>query len=107
VPGGLLALSSNSGRFVRNEFAVVPEAQLTFGFHLTKRLDFTMGYSYLLWTNVVRAGDTIDRNVNPQLLPTSSSFGTGTGTPASPSTAVFHQTNMSSHFISAGMQLRF
>jgi hypothetical protein len=67
--GGLLALSSNSGNFDVNRFAVVPELGLKLGYQITPHLRATVGYEFLYWSNVVRPGDQIDTRVNPNLLP--------------------------------------
>ena len=68
-PGGLLALSSNSGVFSRNVFAVVPETRIHLGYDINARTSVHLGYSFLYWSRVVRAGDQIDLAVNPALLP--------------------------------------
>lgn len=65
---GLLAQRSNIGKYEREEFTMIPEVGLTFGFHLTEWLDATVGYTMLYFPNVVRAGDQIDTDVNPNLL---------------------------------------
>ncbi len=67
-PGGLLALSSNSGGFSRNVFAVAPEMRLHLGYDINARTRIYLGYSFLYWSRVVRAGDQIDLAVNPALL---------------------------------------
>jgi hypothetical protein len=68
-PAGFLALSSNVGSYTRDEFAVVPEFGLTVGYQLTDHLRMTIGYTGIYWSNVVRPGHHIDRDVNPNLLP--------------------------------------
>jgi hypothetical protein len=67
--GGLLAQRSNIGSYERNQFTMVPEAGVTFGFRLTRCLNATVGYSALYFPNVARAGDQIDRDLNPNLIP--------------------------------------
>lgn len=68
--GGLLAQPSNIGRYSRTEFAVLPEAGLKIGYHLTPHLRLTVGYSILYWGQVARPGDQINRNINVSQLPT-------------------------------------
>ena len=68
-PGGLLALSSNSGVFNRNVFAVAPETRIHLVYDINARTSIHFGYSFLYWSRVVRAGDQIDPVVNPALLP--------------------------------------
>lgn len=77
TPGGLLALSSNSGVFRRNAFAVVPEVGVTAGVKITERIIASIGYNYLFWSRVVRPGDQIDTSVNVNNVPTSTTFGAG------------------------------
>ncbi len=62
--GGLLALDSNIGEYETNEFAVVPEFDLTVGYQISRRLEATMSYSFIYWSDVARPGDAIDRTVN-------------------------------------------
>ncbi len=68
-PGGLLTQSSNIGTYNRNQFSVVPEFNATVACQLTGHCRATLGYSFLYWSNVVRPGDQIDREVNPNLIP--------------------------------------
>jgi hypothetical protein len=67
--GGLLALESNIARRARNQFAVVPEAGFTLGYQFTRNLRGTFGYTVVYVGNVIRAGDQIDTDVNPDLIP--------------------------------------
>lgn len=69
APGGLLTQSSNIGIFRRNRFAFIPEIDLTLGYQAHERIRVMLGYTFLLWTNVVRVGEQIDPVVNPNLLP--------------------------------------
>ncbi len=67
--GGLLALPSNSGNFVRNRFAVMPELGVTLGYQLTDWCRLTVGYNFLYWSSVVRPGDQIDRVIDVSQIP--------------------------------------
>ena len=69
LPGGLLTQTSNIGTFRRNEFAVVPEFNFNLGYQLTDHLRMTVGYTFIYVSNVVRPGEQISRDVNPNLLP--------------------------------------
>jgi hypothetical protein len=68
-PGGLLALPSNSGTHTRDVFGVVPEAHIQLAYQVNPRLRVHVGYTFLFWSQVIRAGDQIDLVVNPALLP--------------------------------------
>lgn len=68
-PGGLLALPTNMGRFHRDTFSVVPEFGVNLGYYITPYIKVYVGYTFIGWTNVVRPGNVIDRQVNPSQLP--------------------------------------
>ncbi len=69
VAGALLAQTSNIGTYDTSDFAVTPELGLTLGFDLTPRFRLLAGYSMIYWSRVLRAGDQIDRELNPNLIP--------------------------------------
>jgi len=69
VPGGFLALASNSGHFSQTKFAVIPELSLKAGYQIAPAWRLTVGYDVLYWTGVQRAGGLIDTNINPSLVP--------------------------------------
>jgi Putative beta barrel porin-7 (BBP7) len=68
-PGGVLALETNSGRYTDHVFSVIPEVRLSMGYQVTERLRVFVGYNFLYWNNVVRAGDQVDLHINPNFLP--------------------------------------
>jgi hypothetical protein len=105
VPAGLFALSSNSGSFSRDTFAVVPEVSAKLAFHVSERLLVFGGYSYLYWSNVARPGEQIDRNLNPNLIPTSATFG-GPATPRQPA-AGFRTSDYWMQGMIFGLELRY
>jgi hypothetical protein len=72
--GGIFALSSNIGNYTSNQFSVMPELGFTVGYDITSRLRATMGYSFIYWSQVHRAGEQIDTNLNPNLLPPATTF---------------------------------
>jgi hypothetical protein len=100
--GGLYAQRDNSGTFSRDEFTMVPEIGFTLGVHLTSCLDATVGYTLLYMPNVVRPGDQIDRDIDPDLL-------APPGVVASPSRPEFRfiSNDYVAHGLSFGGQLRF
>jgi hypothetical protein len=69
APGGLLALSSNIGPHTRSMVSFVEEVGLNLGYQFTNHIRGFVGYNFLFWSNVVRPGQQIDLNVNPNLLP--------------------------------------
>jgi hypothetical protein len=66
--GGLLAQPSNIGRFTSDTFTVVPELGLTLGYRVASGVEVHVGYTFLDLPSVWRAGDQIDRTVDPAQL---------------------------------------
>jgi hypothetical protein len=77
VPGGILALPSNSGSHTRTVFSFVPEFGLEMGVRVTPHLRVTAGYSFLTWTGVVRPGNQLVSGINRAQVPSDSTFGAG------------------------------
>jgi hypothetical protein len=67
--GGLLAQRTNIGTYEADEFAVVPEIGINVGYQVNPCWRLTAGYTFIYWSRVARAGDQIDRDVNPDLIP--------------------------------------
>jgi len=101
-PGGLLALSSNSGRFSKDRVGLVPEVGLRLGYQITPWLRGSAGYNFLYWTDVIRPGTQIDTAVNPNLLPPPVPGG-----PARPAPRVGDTTDLWAHGFSLGLEVRF
>lgn len=69
-PGGVFGQGTNSGRFSRSAFAVLPEANVRVGFLLGERSRVFVGYQFLYLSHAVRAADQFDRTVDlTQLQP--------------------------------------
>ncbi len=66
---GALGLPTNSGRFLRSGFAVLPEAVVKVGYRFRDRSRFFIGYNFLYLSDAVRPGDQIDTTVDPGQLP--------------------------------------
>jgi Putative beta barrel porin-7 (BBP7) len=108
IPAGLLAVSSNSGSHIRNVFAVVPEADLDVRYEFTRHFVFSMGYSFLYWNQVARAGQQVDTNVNPDLVPTSKTYNPSGVPPAlqQPQLSI-HDTDFWVNGVHIGLEVRF
>jgi hypothetical protein len=66
--GGLLALPSNSGVVSDDALGVLPQLGANLQWALSDRVKLSCGYSILALTSVVRAGEQIDRSVDPSQL---------------------------------------
>lgn len=100
--GGLLAQRTNIGTYEREEFAVVPEIGITLGYQINHSWRLLAGYSLVYFSNVVRPGDQIDLDVNPNLLPPEVSPFTG---PLRPEFA-FDETDFWMHGLNVGLEVR-
>jgi Putative beta barrel porin-7 (BBP7) len=98
--GGLLAQASNIGTYTRNQFSVVPEANLSVGYQFNEHWRAFVGYNVIYWSSVVRSGEQIDLNVNRNQIPPP--VGTGT-TPA----FVFHSTDFWAQGINFGVEFKW
>ncbi len=67
--GGLYALSSNIGKQAQTRLSFVPEVGLKVGYDLSENVRIFVGYDFLLWNNVIRAGDQIDQSLDTNLIP--------------------------------------
>ncbi len=102
--GGFLALGSNSGTYGRNVFSVLPELNTNLSCQLSPLWRLNVGYTLMLVTGVLRAGDQIDRNINPAQFPPP---GAGSNTtPPNPSHTVF-STDLWVQGVSVGAECRF
>ncbi|MHB1426646.1 MAG: BBP7 family outer membrane beta-barrel protein [Gemmataceae bacterium] len=105
IGAGQLALPSNIGRYGQDRFAVVPEAGVNFGYALTRHIRLTFGYTLLYWSNVFRAGDQIDRGLNPTELAALIGRGPLVG-PARPN-FTFQSTDFWAQGLNFGLQFRY
>jgi hypothetical protein len=102
---GLLALASNRGRHAQSRFAVVPEIGAALGLDITEKLTFFAGYSFIYWSDVARPGAHIDRALNPNLIPTSTTFG-APGGPRRPAFR-FDPDDWWAHGVNVGLEWKF
>lgn len=68
-PGGVLAQPTNTGRWVRSGFAVLPEGTVKLGYRLADRSRMYVGYNFLYLSEAVRPGEQIDRTVDLAQVP--------------------------------------
>ena len=61
---GVLAQGSNSGVYNRDKFAFMPEMGVKLGYDLRSNVKFTVGYTFLYWSDVAMAGDQINPMVD-------------------------------------------
>jgi hypothetical protein len=104
-PGNLLALPTNSGLTTRNQFAVVPEVGINFGYRLTDNVRVNLGYNFLYWSNVVRPGDQVDPVIDISQIP---NFRPGVPfTGIARPTVIPNDTDIWAQGINAGLEFRW
>jgi hypothetical protein len=74
VPGGALALQSNEGRHKRDVFAFVPQGEARVGWQFSPNFSIYGAYQFLYFSNVLRAGDQVDRVLDPRQIPNGNFF---------------------------------
>ena len=98
---GLLALGTNSGVFDDNKFSSIGELGLTARRSLKCGFTAVIGYRFMYWTDVARAGQQIDTGINTSQIPP----GTLTGA-ARPSPAM-HFTDFWAQGLNVGLECAF
>ncbi len=95
TPQGLLARNTNNGFFKNDTSVVVPELGLTIGYRLTRRLDFTVGYTMIRLPKVTRVTDSLDRTLGVDLaaIPT-----------VNRPEFSFRESNLTLHGVNVGLQ---
>lgn len=99
---GLLAQPTNSGRYERTRFAVVPETTIDLGWHLRDNVRLSVGYNFLYASNVVRPGDVIDVAVDPRFR-----NGGAAPTDATRPAFVFRNSDLWLQGLNFGLDLRY
>jgi len=68
-PGGTYALISNIGQEPFNDLAFTSDFGATLGWNVTDHIRLRLGYTFLFWGSVARAGDQLDQFLNPTFVP--------------------------------------
>jgi hypothetical protein len=105
--GGLLALSSNSGHFTNERFAVVPEVELKVSYQLTEHLSAFLAYDFLYWNGVVRPGDQVDLTLDVNKIPNFSNVVVPNTTGQVHPVVPFRETGFWAQGFSAGVELKY
>ena len=105
LPGGLLALSGNSGLFHDGEFSALPELGLQVGYQFNPYVRVFAGYTFLYWSQVARPGGHIDTDINPAQVPALHGSGRLTG-PTRPA-FVPQETDFWAQGLNVGAEFRY
>lgn len=106
VPGGVQAVASNSGRFVRsNRFSTVEEFSVSLGLPILETLQLSVGYNLFYWSNVVRPGNQVNRFVDTTQVPTDASYNPNSTATQPP--FLFQSTNFWAQGLTLSLALTF
>ena len=103
--GGALALRTNSGTFRDEEFVAIPEIGLKASRQIGDRMRAFMGYDFMYWSDVVRPGNQINRNINVSHVPTAVLFNAADD-PRQPA-PLFQTSDFWSQGLSFGFEFKF
>jgi hypothetical protein len=103
-PGGFFAQTSNSGNHGATQFGFIPSVEVKFSVFITPQLRAFVGYDFLYWSQVVRPGNQVDRNVN---LSQSAVFGGGTLIGPAYPTVPFSRSDFWAQGLNLGLDFRF
>jgi hypothetical protein len=97
--GGVLALPSNIGTHKQNVFAALPEFNVNLRYQWSPLWKVSVGYTFMALTNVLRPGDQINLNVDPDQFPP--------GTAGQNPTFVFNESDIWLQGINVGLECNF
>lgn len=104
IAGGQFAGPSNIGRSTTDHFAVVPEAEISVGYHVTDHLRAFVGYDFLYWSRVVRPGNQVDLIVDTRATPVDPAF---TGERVAFPRSLFNRSDFWAQGINFGLEYRY
>lgn len=102
-PEGIFAQPANEGKSSSTRFAVVPDVQIKIGYALTPTLRATLGYDFMYYSNVIRPGDQMNRE-----LPKGQTFNQADPVVSTNSPSrLFRTTDFFAHGVNLGFEYRF
>jgi hypothetical protein len=105
VPAGFFVVGSNEGRFTRDRFTYVPEAEGRIGYQFTPHISMWAGYTLLYWNQMLRSGQQLDPNIDLRQVPPP--FGQATGVPVPGAVfprTLFNETSFWAQGINVGLE---
>jgi hypothetical protein len=99
--GGVLALGTNIREETRNDFAVMPELGFNLHCQLSDLWRANFGYTFMYVSNVIRPGDQIDTNLDPNQFPPSTAVNPRFPQP------LFENDDLWIQGLTAGLECRF
>jgi len=103
-PGGLFTQPSNMGHFNANQISIIPSVETKFSVFITSQVRAFVGYDFLFWSQVVRPGSQVDRNIN---LTQSAVFGNGGLIGPAYPMPLFNRSDFWAQGLNVGLEFRF
>jgi hypothetical protein len=98
--GGVLALPSNMGRYSQQDFGAMGEVGLSVEWQPWSTMKLTLGYSWLYWSDVLRAPEQIDTRIDQSQLAPAAGVG------SRPAVSL-HDTSFWAHGLTGGIRIDF
>ncbi len=103
---GLLAMPTNDGTYSRDDFAVIPEAEIKLTCRLTSQLEASLGYSFLYWSDVALAGQQVDMSMGQPTVNGTQLLGGGLFGPGNPAFVGIRDTDFWLQALSFGITFK-
>jgi hypothetical protein len=107
VPGGILALPSNSGTATLSTPNFAPEFNVSLSYRATSNCRFFVGYNFLYWNRVIRPGDYISNLIDARQIPTDVFFTPGVVYGGPNRTTALQRRDFTAQGIFLGMEIGF
>lgn len=108
ILGGIFAQPNNIGHYGKNSFDVLPEINLSLGYHLMEHMSLFAGYNFMVLDKVIRPGDQLNRNINTTqtgLAEASRASGSGIANVGPPAPSiVFHHSSLWIQGVNVGLK---
>ncbi|WP_246113033.1 BBP7 family outer membrane beta-barrel protein [Allorhodopirellula solitaria] len=91
--GGIFS-PSDQASISRDSFTFAPEANLKLAYRVRENIRFSVGYTFLMWNDVLMAGDNLNRSINSSYL-----VGDGAGVVQPPQRPAFQGLETDSLFV--------
>ena len=101
--GGFYAQPSNIGKYDESAFSLIPALDVSLGWELSDEWRFSVGYSLVYWTNVLRASEHVDTTIHESFLASPTPLATVPNRPQ----VLFNESDYLAHGISIGFERRW
>jgi hypothetical protein len=105
--GGIQAVASNSGHFTRDRVSTISDLGFGIDVPICDWLNFTIGYDLLVWTQVARPGDQLNRFVDTRQVPSDRAFSAAAAKAATSPAPAFNSTNFYAQGLTISLGIQY